>query len=53
MHAKTLTCQLELSSKVFDMNIRDVSHEESLEEHGPRQHGPEVTLSDGRVRPLR
>jgi uncharacterized damage-inducible protein DinB len=30
MHAKTLTYQLELSSKVLDMNTRDVSNEESL-----------------------
>jgi uncharacterized damage-inducible protein DinB len=30
MHAKTLAYQLELSSKVLDMNTRDVSHEESL-----------------------
>lgn len=30
MHAKTLAHQLELSSKVLDMNTKDVSHEESL-----------------------
>jgi DinB family protein len=30
MHAKTLAYQLELSNKVFEMNTRDVSHEESL-----------------------
>ncbi|HEV2085468.1 MAG TPA: hypothetical protein VGR09_10325, partial [Gemmatimonadales bacterium] len=30
MHAKTLAYQLELSSKVLEMNTRDVSHEESL-----------------------
>ncbi len=30
MHAQTLAFQLELSSKVFDLNTRDVSHEESL-----------------------
>ena len=30
MHAKTLAYQFELSSKVLEMNIKDVSHEESL-----------------------
>jgi hypothetical protein len=30
MHGKTLAYQLELSSKVMDLNTRDVSHEESL-----------------------
>lgn len=30
MHARTLAYQLELSNKVFEMNTRDVSHEESL-----------------------
>ena len=30
MHAKTLAYQLELSSKVLEMNTKDVSHEESL-----------------------
>jgi uncharacterized damage-inducible protein DinB len=30
MHAKTLAYQLELSSKVLEMNTGDVSHEESL-----------------------
>ena len=30
MHGKTLAYQLELSNRVFDMNTRDVSHEESL-----------------------
>jgi DinB family protein len=30
MHAKTLAYQLELSHKVLEMNIRDVSHQESL-----------------------
>jgi uncharacterized damage-inducible protein DinB len=30
MHAKTLAYQLHLSTHVLDLNIRDVSHEESL-----------------------
>jgi uncharacterized damage-inducible protein DinB len=30
MHAKTLAYQLELSSKILEMNTGDVSHEESL-----------------------
>ena len=37
MHAATLRFQLELCARVFDKNVGDVSHEESLEE--PKQGG--------------